>query len=90
VITIVPFQPTATQVFTFIPTLDGIQYNLAVTWNLGGRRWYINLLDLTGDLILCRSMSASPDDYDINLVEYYFVNSTLVYRDSTNSFEVAP
>lgn len=88
--TIVPFEPTATAIFTFIPTLDGTQYNLAVRWNLGGRRWYIHLFDLNGNLILCRSMVASPDDDDIDLVEFYFVTSTLVYRDSTNSFEVNP
>jgi hypothetical protein len=88
--TTIPFQPTDTQVFTFIPTFDGNQYNLAVRWNLGGRRWYILLYDLNGNLILCRSMVASPDNDDINLVEFYFNTSTLIYRDSTNSFEVEP
>jgi hypothetical protein len=29
-------------------------------------------------------------DYNINLVKYYVLNSTLVFRDSTQNFEVTP
>jgi hypothetical protein len=88
--TIVPFLPTATKPFSFLPTLDGAQYNLIVGWNLSGARWYINLYDLSNNLILCEAMVGSADNYDINLVQQYFATSTLVFRDSSQSFEVNP
>jgi hypothetical protein len=88
--TVTPFQPTATQAFAFTPTLDGAQYNLIVTWNLAGARWYFNLYDLSGNLILAAALIASPDDFDINLVQQYFETSTLAFRESSNSFEVSP
>jgi uncharacterized protein DUF6983 len=100
--TMIPFQPTATQVFTATVTLDGQQYSLIVTWNLAGR-WYMNLYTLDGQLILCRALVGSPSDSDsdfgvstdysaddINLVQQYFTTSQMVYREETNTFEVTP
>lgn len=86
--TLSPFLPTATKVFSFAPTLDGVQFNAIIAWNLAGR-WYLNLYDLNGTLILCCALISSPDDYDINMLEQYF-NSTLVFRESTQNFEVTP
>lgn len=84
-----PFQPTAAAPYEFKPTLDGVQYQCTVTWNLAGQRWYLNIFDLQGNLQLTKALISSPNDYDIDLVEFYFT-STLVFRDSTQQFEVNP
>lgn len=87
--TLTPFQPTATSPFAFAPTLDGVQYNVIVTWNLAGARWYLNIYTQSGVLVLAEALVASPDGYDIDLIEQYFT-STMVLRESTGNFEVAP
>lgn len=57
--TLVNFLPSATAAFQFQPTLAGSQYNVTVTWNTFGQRYYINLTDLSGNLILCRALTSS-------------------------------
>jgi len=88
--TLTQFSPTINQNFTFQPTLDGQQYSGIVTWSMFGRRWVLNIYNLQNVLILQKPLTASPQDYDINLIEGYFSTSTLVYRLATNNFEVTP
>lgn len=57
--TYVDFQPSPTAAFQFQATFDGDQYNVIVTWNIFGLRYYINVYDLAGNLILARSMVSS-------------------------------
>lgn len=58
--TFVPFVPSTTSAFSFQPTLaGGITYNVVVTWNTFGQRFYINVSDLSGNLILCRALVSS-------------------------------
>lgn len=59
--TYVDFQPstTAAPPFQFQATLDGNQYNVAVTWNAFGQRYYIAVSDLSGNLILTTPMVGS-------------------------------
>lgn len=83
------FAPTATQTFQFQPTLDGNVYNCIVTWNLWGQRWYFNLYQLNGTLVLCAPVVASPPGFDINLVKNYF-DSVMIFRDSPQTFIVTP
>lgn len=87
---ITQFAPQVTQNFSFLPTFDGQQYNVIVTWNLFGQRWIVNVYTLQGSLVVQKPLVASPDDYNINLIEGYFTTSTLVYRGSSNNFEVNP
>lgn len=54
------FQPTAQQVFSFQPTLDGATYNVAVLWNFAAQRWYLRIQDLSGNLIVYRPLIGSP------------------------------
>lgn len=88
--TLTQFTPQINQNFTFQPTLDREQYNVVVTWSLFGMRWVINVYTLQDVLILQKPMTGSPPDYDIDLIKGYFTTSTLVYRVSTNNFEVNP
>jgi hypothetical protein len=53
------YQPVSTP-FRFSPTLDGQVYNVVVSWNLFGARYYINIYDVSGTLIVCRAMVGSP------------------------------
>jgi hypothetical protein len=55
-----PFRPTATQAFQFTASLDGADHTVTVTWNLSGKRWFINVHDSDRNLVLCRSLVASP------------------------------
>lgn len=63
--TIINFAPSAVQPFQFSPTLDGQQYNAIITWNIfrGPNNatfgFYLNLYDLSGNLIVSRALSGS-------------------------------
>ena len=54
------FAPSTAQAFQFQPTLDGEVYTCTVTWNLFGQRYYVNLYDLSGNLIFCLPLIGSP------------------------------
>lgn len=88
--TVIPFAPSRLAPFQFSPTLDGEVYSAVVTWNLFGRRYYLNLYALDGTLVTCRAMVGSPLDHDIDLVGGYFTTSRLVFRQPTQVFEVSP
>ena len=85
-----PFTESTTTVFQFQPTLDGQQYTATVTWNAAGRRYYLNLFTQQGALVLSIARVGSPLNYDIDLVQGYFVTSTLLFREPTQTFEVGP
>lgn len=87
--TIVPFAPTISAPFQFLATLDGVSYSIIVTWNVFGKRFYLNIYTQDGTLILARSLVGSPNDQDISLVIGYFT-STLVFRQDTQRFEISP
>lgn len=63
--TFINFTPSAVQPFQFSPTLDGQQYNAIITWNIfrGPNNatfgFYLNLYDLSGNLIVARALSGS-------------------------------
>jgi hypothetical protein len=50
----------------------------------------VNVYTLQGVLVCERPLTGSPPDYDINLIAGYFTTSSLVYRVSSNNFEVSP
>jgi hypothetical protein len=87
--TLIDFQPgQGVPPFQFQATLDGAAYNVIVTWLWGGQRWYLSLFDQSNNWIFTRAMVGSPPDYDISLTAGYFTTK-LVYRVSTNQFEVS-
>ena len=88
--TVYPFTPNQSGPFQFQPTLDGTVYNVIVTWNLFGRRYYINVYALDGTLIVCMPVVGSPVGTDINMVGGYFTTSSLVFRQPSQQFEVSP
>lgn len=84
------FSPSINRNFSFVPTLDGQQYNCVMTWSLAGQRWIVNLYSLSGQLVLSKPLRSSPQNYNINLVEGYFQTSQMVFREASNTFEVSP
>jgi hypothetical protein len=59
VTTLIPFTPSLSQAFQFQPTLDGVLYSAVVTWNSFAQRYYLNLYDLSGNLILATGLTES-------------------------------
>lgn len=62
---IIPFVPSAVQAPEFLVTLDNQTYRVLVTWSLAGQRYYINIYNLDGTLIVCRALVGSPVGSDI-------------------------
>lgn len=88
--TFITFTPSSVAPFQFNPTLDGTVYIATCTWNIYGQRYYINIYNQTRTLIMSKPIIGSPDNYNVNLLFGYFKNSTLVYRTSSNNFEINP
>lgn len=57
--TFVDFVPSTQSAFSFQPTLGDTQYNVSITWNIFAQGFYLNLTDLSGNLILARSLTPS-------------------------------
>jgi hypothetical protein len=57
--TIVQFTPSSIQAFAFQATLGGAQYTVTILWNVFGQRYYIQVTDLSGNLIIFRAMTSS-------------------------------
>lgn len=74
--------------FQFQALLDGIQYNIIITWNIFGQRYYVNVYTVQGALIVARPMIGSPLGYDISILQGMFA-STLIYRTSLKQFEIS-
>jgi len=88
--TLVNFNPSANANFQFSPTLDGINYTAICTYNIYGQRYYLNIYNNSNTLIVTVPIVASPNNYGINLIFGYFKTSTLIYRASSNNFEISP
>ena len=86
--TFVDFQPSSLSNFQFQAILDGNSYNIVVTWNMYGLRYYVNIYTTSGTLVLCKPLIGSPLGYDISITKGYFT-STLVFRDQNQQFEIS-
>jgi Domain of unknown function (DUF6983) len=65
---IIPFPQTIGQNLTFNPVLDGNTYQVTITWNIFGNRWYFNLYNLNGALVTCRALVSSDDQHSIESI----------------------
>lgn len=83
------FVPSSTSPFSFQPTFDGATYNVTVTWNIFGLRYYLNCSDMSGNPIFTLPLIGSPITDDISITAGYF-DSTLVYNSDTQIFTVTP
>lgn len=85
--TLINFNPSPYANFQFSPTLDGGTYTAIITWNAYSTRYYLSIYDNFGALKVSVPVIPSPDEYDINLVKGFFTSS-IVFRQSSNNFEV--
>lgn len=87
--TIIQFQPSDSSPFQFTATLDSVQYSVVFTYNIAGQRYYINIYNQQGALIVCKPMVSSPPNYDISLTAGYFI-STMIYHSVNQQIEILP
>lgn len=55
-----PLIPSSQAPPSFQPTLDGVVYNVTITWNLFGADYYFNLSTLNNVPVLTRALTGSP------------------------------
>lgn len=87
--TYINFSPSVLAPFQFQATLDGNNYAVVITWSLFGQRYYINVFDLSNNLVVSQAMVGSPNNYPINLVNGYF-KSVLAFYPQQNQFVITP
>lgn len=63
-----PFVPSVQAPFTFQPVLDGRGYQASVRFNLFGQRWYLNVNQLTGELVFSLPLLGSPTGNSIESI----------------------
>lgn len=80
----------ATPPFQAQLTLDGNPYTLVAMWNLYRGDWYVSITDQSGNLVCNSPLIGSPPNANIYLFPGLFTTSTLLYRPSTNNFELGP
>ena len=85
--TIIPFNPSPNSNFQFQCTLDGAAYNVICTYSAYAQRYYVNIYDLTGNLVMSRPLIASPSFYNASLTLGFF-DTTMIYRESSGCFEI--
>jgi hypothetical protein len=71
-------------------TLDSVAYNLTAMWNFAAQRWYVSLVNASGNVAWYGAMVGSPLNYDIPLAPGIFVTSTILYRADSGNFEITP
>ncbi len=54
--------PPRNTTFKFQPTLDGVQYAATIIWNLFAQRYYMQLLDMSGNLICNTPVRGTEDE----------------------------
>lgn len=74
------FEPDATTVFRFFPTLGGIQYAAACLWNIAGQRYYVAIYDGAGNVIINTPLVAG-----VNLL-YGMIAGDLRFDRKTQAF----
>ncbi|EPD1271069.1 hypothetical protein ACR6AX_001226 [Escherichia coli] len=85
--TFIPFKPDGEKPFKFKFRMGGEILFARVPFNLYANRYYLELKNSSGEVIVYTPLIASPDGYDINLA-LPFAPRKLIFRESTNQFEV--
>lgn len=92
----VDFTPPSKGTFSFPVTLTGATVNVSsssadftvvVYWNTFGQRWYFNIVDQNGVLVVARPLIGSPPGYPISLTAGYF-ETPIVFLEASQQFVV--
>jgi hypothetical protein len=68
--TVIPFLPSNLVAPKFIVTLDGIDYQTVVTWNVAAQRYYVNIYGSDGTWIVTVPLIQTPPARGIEAVSY--------------------
>lgn len=85
--TYIQFTPNSKAPFSFTATVGSQTLFITVPYNLYSNRYYIQATDGNNSIVLYTPLVASPPGNDINLALPY-APGKLIYRESTNNFEV--
>jgi hypothetical protein len=69
----IPFTPSrvgGVVPFQFSPTIDGETMDAIVTWNAAGQRWYVTLVNSSGDVIFHMALAGAPLGQTIETLEW--------------------
>lgn len=83
----VNFSPSDKEQFKFTANIGGRIVFVSIPYNRYANRYYVRIRTDSNTISSFVPLVASPDGYDINLALPYAPGS-LVYRESTNNFEV--
>jgi hypothetical protein len=98
-VTVTQFAPNVNGPFLFQAVLTGptsdvsstdTLFTITVPWNTFGQRYYIQITDQSGALVLAAPLIPSPPGYSFNLVGGYFSGSSLVFLEQSQQFIVSP
>lgn len=77
-----PFVPSNQAPFQFQPTLDGDVYSVVVTWNIFGKRYYVNCNLLDGTQVFTIPNIESTTGVNLESLEYDINRNTVVATTS--------
>lgn len=79
--TVVAFTPSiapGSPPFQFQATLDGNPYNIAIKWNAASQSWYLQVTDLSGNLVVTQPLIGSSNPKLISALTWSQMSSGLV------------
>ena len=68
--TVLPFIPSNIRTPTIPMTLDGVNCNVTITFNVSAQRYYINVYDQNGDWIITVPLVSSPPGRNVQSAYY--------------------
>ena len=89
--TAITFAPNNSQAppFQVSVTLDGVSYLMVVVWSVYRQDWMVSLADQSGNIVINQPLIGSPPNADIPLFPGLLKTSTILFRVSTQQFEIA-
>lgn len=76
-----PFTPSTSAPVQFSPVLDGQTYSAIISWNVFAQRFYLNLYDSNGTLIVCKAVVGSPPAQTISTLSWADGIVTVTFSD---------
>ncbi|PHI31157.1 hypothetical protein [Budvicia aquatica] len=85
--TYVQFNPSDAGPFRFTANINKQTFFITVPYNRYSNRYFVEFRDRNNNIAMYVPLIESPDDFDLNIA-LPFAPGSLVYRASTNNFEV--
>jgi hypothetical protein len=72
------FIKSRSQAPSFMPTLDGQEYTISITWNISAQRYYVNCSSLDGTLLFSVPLISSLSPMEIETLEWDEFNGRVI------------